>query len=189
PSRTGATTLGDEALAHLSESRRLADESGSPVLQFFARAPLGSALQVTGQLREAVAVSDEAERLRGGDPGWGPRLDLAPTEDLAPTDSSSPIARSRGPGSVGSERRPPPPGVPSRSRAGARTRRCWWRDWLLPRLAEASLGVGDRDGDREAAERALARARQHQTRVFEIVALLSWARVRRATDGAEGAAG
>jgi len=60
--------------------------------------------------------------------------------------------------------------------------------WLLP-LAEASLGVGDRDGAREAAERALARARQLQTRVFEIVALLSWARVRRATDGADGAAG
>src|SRR5438034_1247288 len=56
-------------------------------------------------------------------------------------------------------------------------------------LAEASLGAGDPDGARETAELALAHARQHHTRVFEIGALLAWARVHRATDGADGAAG
>src|SRR5262249_34489120 len=61
----------DEALAHMTESVRLADQSGETLLQFIARVGLGFALQVVGQLREAVAVSDEAERLCGGDPEVG----------------------------------------------------------------------------------------------------------------------
>jgi tetratricopeptide (TPR) repeat protein len=58
----------DEALAHLTESIGLADQSANTSLQFMARATLGFALQVVGQLREALAVSDEAERLCGRDP-------------------------------------------------------------------------------------------------------------------------
>ena len=61
--------------------------------------------------------------------------------------------------------------------------------WVLPVLAEASLGAGDPGRARETADLALARTRQHHTRVFEIAALLAWARVRLATDGADGAAG
>src|SRR5438034_1247291 len=61
----------DEALAHLTESLRLADQSGNTVLQFTGRLGLALALQFAGQLREAVAVSDEAERLGGGDPEFG----------------------------------------------------------------------------------------------------------------------
>src|SRR5262249_49410336 len=60
--------------------------------------------------------------------------------------------------------------------------------WMLPVLAEASLGAGDSGKAREAAELGLARARQCHTRDFEIMALLTWVRVRRATDGADAAA-
>jgi hypothetical protein len=61
--------------------------------------------------------------------------------------------------------------------------------WVLQALAEASLGAGDPVGARETADLALARLRQHHPRILEIAALLAWARVRRAPEGADGAAG
>jgi len=70
----------DEALAHLTEGSRLADQSGNTLLQFAARVGLTSALPMAGRLREAVAACDEAERLCGGDPELGvfPGLRLSP---------------------------------------------------------------------------------------------------------------
>src|SRR5262245_46544965 len=61
----------DEALAPLTESCRLADQSGNILLQFTARVGLTTALTYAGQLREAVAMSEEVERLCGGDPALG----------------------------------------------------------------------------------------------------------------------
>jgi hypothetical protein len=61
--------------------------------------------------------------------------------------------------------------------------------WLLQVLAEAYLGAGDPGGARQTADLALAHARQCHTRISEITALLAWARVRLATEGAHGAAG
>jgi adenylate cyclase len=136
----------DEALAYLTESCRLADQSGNTLLQFNARVGLASALTFAGQLREALAMGDEAERLCGAIRSSGSSLDSEP----APSESFSPIARSRWPVSVGSERRRPPPGVPSRSRAGARTPRYWCWDtqqaswhaswWAMLRVPSATDG-------------------------------------------------
>src|SRR5436309_27476 len=61
----------DEALAHLTESVRLADQSGNTFLQLIARVGLAHALPFAGQLREALAMGDEVERLCGGDPEVG----------------------------------------------------------------------------------------------------------------------
>src|SRR5207249_8851325 len=68
----------DEALAHLTESCRLADQSGNSLLQFMTRVGLTSALSFAGQLREAVAVSDEVERLCGSDPEVGAEPGFCP---------------------------------------------------------------------------------------------------------------
>ncbi|HJW66844.1 MAG TPA: adenylate/guanylate cyclase domain-containing protein, partial [Gaiellaceae bacterium] len=70
----------DEALTHLTESFRLADQSGNTFLQFVARVGLASALAFAGQLREAVAVSDDAERLCEGNPEVGADPGLSPYE-------------------------------------------------------------------------------------------------------------
>src|SRR5438046_6944679 len=52
----------DEALAHLRESSRLADQSGQTSLQFIARLGLASALAWAGHLREAGAAGDGGQR-------------------------------------------------------------------------------------------------------------------------------
>ena len=254
----------DEALAHLRESSRLADQSGQTSLQFIARLGLASALTWAGQLREAVAAGDEVERLCGGDPevgadpgsgfgfspygtvlvyravalAWFGRLG----EATATAGRAIEIARRRqdaeGPwghqagelacelagdieGALGHGREAVeaaataswgmrmsalavlgrahllaedwPHAVEAMTGALAimRERRVLlvFESWILPVLAEAYLGAGDPSKARETADLALARARQHHTRAFEIAALLAWARVHRATDGADGAAG
>jgi adenylate cyclase len=252
----------DEALAHLTESCRLADQSGNTALQFTARVGLASALQFAGQLREAVAVSDEVERLCGGDPEVGAdRLRLSPFgilltyraaalaslgrlgEAAATAGRAIEIARPRQDtdllvlgheagelacelagdveGALGQARqaveaaataswgfrmaalaslgrahllaRDWPQAVEAMTGALAvmRERRVFLvsESWYLATLAEASLGAGDPGRARETADLALARTRQHHTRVFEIAALLAWARVRLATEDADGATG
>jgi adenylate cyclase len=67
----------DEALAHLAEGLSLADQSGNTLLQFIAQASLATALPFAGQLREAVAMSDEVERLCGAIRSWWPTVDAA----------------------------------------------------------------------------------------------------------------
>jgi class 3 adenylate cyclase/tetratricopeptide (TPR) repeat protein len=261
-SRIGSGAV-DEALAHLTEGSRLADQSGNAFLQFVARVGLTTALPLAGRLREAVAACDEAERLCGGDPELGvfPGLRLSPYgtvltnravalawlgrlgEAAATAGRAIEIASRRQDtevlllghqagelacdlagdveGALGHGRqavaaaaiaswahrmyalailghahllaRDWPQAVEALAGALAimRDRRVLLvlEGWVLSVLAEASLGAGDRGGARKAADLALARARQHHARVSEIAALLAWARVRRATDGADGAAG
>jgi len=233
-------------------------------LQFIARAALGFALQVAGQLREAVAVSDEAERLGGGDPEFGALRGFGVSsayglvltyrafalawlgrlgEAAATVGRAIEIARRRQDseglvlghqggelvcelagdveGALGHARQAveaaataswamrmealailghahllagdwlPAVEAMTGARAIMRERRSSHilEGFDLRVLAEASLGAGDPDGARETAELALAHARQHHARVFEIGALLAWARVHRATDGADGATG
>jgi len=251
----------DEALAHLNESCRLADQSGNNVLQFMTRVGLTSALSFVGQLREAVAVSDEVERLCGGDTEVGAEPGFCPYgtvltyraasllwlgrlgESAATAGRAIEIARRcqdtevlvQGyvageracelagdvEGALGHGRQAVEAAATASGamRAGAlgilgcahllardwlpaieamtgalaimRERRVLFvvESWYLANLAEASLGAGDPGGARETADLALARAREFHTRIFEILALLAWARVRLATDGADGAAG
>ena len=255
----------DEALAHLRESSRLADQSGQTSLQFIARLGLASALTWAGQLREAVAAGDEVERLCGGDPevgadpgsgfgfspygtvlvyravalAWFGRLGEATatagraieiarrrqdTEVLVAAHAAGELACELAgdvEGALGHGREAVeaaataswgmrmsalavlgrahllaedwPHAVEAMTGALAimRERRVLlvFESWILPVLAEAYLGAGDPSKARETADLALARARQHHTRAFEIAALLAWARVHRATDGADGAAG
>src|SRR5436190_433277 len=252
----------DEALAHLTESFRLADQSGNTFLQFIAQVGLALTLYFAGQLREAVAASDEAERLCGGDPEFGAlpgglslygavltyrAIALAWLgrlgEAAAAAGRAIEIARRRQDtevlvlghqaGELACELAGDVEGALGYGRQAveAAATASWairmvalnilghahllagdWRQaveamtgalpimrerrvllvgegWVLPVLAEASLGAGDPGRARETADLALARTRQHHTRVFEIAALLAWARVRLATDGADGAAG
>jgi class 3 adenylate cyclase/tetratricopeptide (TPR) repeat protein len=251
----------DEALAHLTESCRLADQSGNTLLQFIARVALTSALNFVGQLREALAACDEVERLCGGDPEVGAAPGLSPYgtvltyralalawlgrlgEAAATAGRVIDIARRRQDtellvrghlagelacelagdleGALGHGRQAVEAAAtaswgirmaalailgrahllagdwPQAVEAMIRALAIMWErrvslaleGWDLATLAEASLGAGDPGRARETAERALVRARRCHTRVFEIVALLSWARVRLATDGADGAAG
>src|SRR5947208_3915941 len=252
----------DEALAHLTESFRLADQSGNTFLQFIAQVGLALTLYFAGQLREAVAASDEAERLCGGDPefgalpgglslygavltyravalAWLGRLGEAAatagraieiarrhqdTEVLVLGHQAGELACELAgdvEGALGYGRQAVEAAATAswavrmlalailgrahllagdwlpavEAMTGAlpimRERRVLLvgEGWVLPVLAEASLGAGDPGRARETADLALARTRQHHTRVFEIAALLAWARVRLATDGADGAAG
>jgi class 3 adenylate cyclase/tetratricopeptide (TPR) repeat protein len=251
----------DEALAHLTESCRLADQSGDTLLQFTARVALAPALQFAGQLREALGQSDEAERLRGGDPEFGAYPGFSPFgivltyragtlawlgrlgEAVATARRAIEIAHRRqdtellvlgheagelacelagdveaalGHGRQAVEAAAtaswamrmialatlgrahllagnwlPAVEAMTGARAIMRERRLFLvlEGFDLPVLAEAYLGAGDPGGARESADLALARARQYHTRTYEIAALLAWARVRLATDGADGAAG
>jgi adenylate cyclase len=250
----------DQALAHLTESCRLADQPGNSVLQFITRVALTSALSFAGQLRAAVAVSDEVERLCGGDPEVGAEPGFCPYgtlltyragsllwlgrlgESAATAGRAIEIARRYQDtdvlvqghvageqacelagdveGALGHGRQAVEAAATASGamRAGALAilgrahllARDWRQaieamtgalaimrerrvilvveSWYLATLAEASLGAGDPGTARETAELAVARARQCQTRLFEIAALLAWARVRRATEGADGAA-
>jgi class 3 adenylate cyclase/tetratricopeptide (TPR) repeat protein len=251
----------DEALAHLTESCRLADQSGNTFLQFTTRVALAPALQFAGQLREAVGQSDEAERLCGGDPELGAYPGFSPFgivltyrartlaflgrlgEAVATARRAIEIAHRRQDleslvtghqagelacelagdveGALGHGRQAveaaataswamrmialatlgrahllvgawlPAVEAMTGARAIMRERRLFLvlEGFDFPVLAEASLGAGDPGVARETADLALARTRQHHTRVYEITALLAWARVRLATDGAHGAAG
>jgi tetratricopeptide (TPR) repeat protein len=51
----------DEALAHLRESFRLAEQTQNDFLRFIARLPLSMALGMSGRLREGLVLSEEAE--------------------------------------------------------------------------------------------------------------------------------
>jgi class 3 adenylate cyclase len=62
-----------------------------------------------------------------------------------------------------------------------------WEPDTLSRMAEASVGLGDLGRGCETADRALALACQRRLPLAEIVARLSWARVRLATEGAAAA--
>jgi tetratricopeptide (TPR) repeat protein len=61
----------EEGVAAVREGVRWADEADNLLLRFLARMALVSPLALIGHLREAVAVSDEAERLCDGDPELG----------------------------------------------------------------------------------------------------------------------
>ncbi len=61
-----AMGAGREALPHLRESVRVADESGRPFLRFIARLPLSNFLRSAGSLREALALNEEADALVEG---------------------------------------------------------------------------------------------------------------------------
>src|SRR5439155_6602654 len=51
----------DEALTHLRESYRLAEQTQNDFLRFIARLPLSGVLAMSGRLREGLALSEEAE--------------------------------------------------------------------------------------------------------------------------------
>ncbi len=61
----------EEGLTAVREAVRLADEADNALLRFLSRVSLGPMMAVTGHLREAITVSDEVERLCGGDPELG----------------------------------------------------------------------------------------------------------------------
>ena len=60
-----------DALVHAKEGVRLADATGEMALQLMIRVALTWVLLRSGRLHEAVAVSEEAERLSHGDPEAG----------------------------------------------------------------------------------------------------------------------
>jgi len=61
----------DDALLRAKEGVRLADVTGEVIMQLMIRVSLLWVLLQSGRLREAVATSDEAERLSRGDPQAG----------------------------------------------------------------------------------------------------------------------
>jgi adenylate cyclase len=68
----------DEADVHFRESLRLADRSGHPFLRFLARVPRTRAFIIAGRLREADAISGEAEILGDGRPELDSEAGLSP---------------------------------------------------------------------------------------------------------------
>jgi len=61
----------EEGVASVREGVRWADDADNVLLRFMARVALVSPLALLGHLREAIAVSQEAERLCGRDPEAG----------------------------------------------------------------------------------------------------------------------
>ena len=64
----------DEAISHLSEALRLADEAGDDVASAYTRWVLAVVLSYCGRLREGLARLAESEALSGADPDFGAPL-------------------------------------------------------------------------------------------------------------------
>jgi tetratricopeptide (TPR) repeat protein len=89
-----AMGAGREALAHLRESLRVADESGRPFLRFIARLPLATLLRSAGSLREALALNEEADALVEGSPELDAEIGASPYAFLLTDRASIPPCRS-----------------------------------------------------------------------------------------------